>query len=289
MDKKIGTGWISAALTATAALVVAVVAIHGHVGQGQVFHVNFGAANTSFTDTPQTSDSGIPTIADRKVALAMFRSWMWGAPVRVDVFGGSIAAGWVDTKGGYISRALRSWAHQSQVHVVLEHRADPGMSIIQMSRQFSTVIKQTRPDWVVLSWGGLNDAVDGTSVSAFQQALRTEIQTALEGGTQFVWVVTPPVTAAAAINGPNATPDLYFQAEQAVVGSLHDPHVVMCPVYSQMTSWLQQNGQSYQSYEANGWHPNAKGHALAGQLLLEDMTFLFPPLQVRKELSMKRV
>ncbi|MHB1628388.1 MAG: SGNH/GDSL hydrolase family protein [Bacilli bacterium] len=288
MGKKMGNRWIAVALTVTAALVVAAFALRGHMGQGQVFNANLGPSNTAFTGA-QSAGGGMPTIANRKTALVMFHSWRWNAPVRVDVFGGSIAAGWVDTKGGYISRALRGWAQQSHVHVALEHRADPGMSIMQMGSRFSAVIAQTRPNWVILSWGGLNDAVDHTSVSAFQQALRTEIQTALKGGAQLVWVVTPPVTAAAAINGPHATPDLYFEAEQSVVGSLHDSRVVMCPVYSQMMSWLQQHGQNYQPYQANGWHPNAKGHALAGRLLLEDMKFLLPPLQVRKGLSVKRV
>ncbi len=287
MGKKKGS-WIAVALTVTAALVVAAFALRGHMGQGQALNANLQTSNTAFYGA-QGFGGGMPTVANRSVALAMFRTWRWNAPVRVDVFGGSIAAGWVDTKGGYISRALRGWARLSHVHVALAHRADPGMSIMQMSSRFSAVIAQTRPNWVILSWGGLNDAVDHTSVSAFQQALRAEIQTALKGGAQFVWVVTPPVTAAAAINGPKATPDLYFEAEQSVAASLHDPRVAMCPVYSQMMSWLQQHGQSYQPYQANGWHPNAKGHALAGQLLLQDMEFLLPPLQVKKEVSARRV
>ena len=287
MKQRKGSRWKITVLAASTALVAGVV-VQTHFNFIQVMRTAFEASNATQSGL-QNLGNGVPASTDRKVALAMFHSWIWNTPVRVDVFGGSIAAGWVDTKGGYINRALRAWAEQSHVHVALEQRAVPGMSIMQMGSRFSAVIRQTRPDWVILSWGGLDDAVAHTSVSAFRQAIRAEILAALAGGARFVWVVTPPVTAAAVINGPKFVPDLYFQAERALAASLHNPRVVVFPVFSQMSSWLQAHGQNYQAYEANGWHPNAKGHALAGQLLFQDMEFLFPPLQVKKELIVKKL
>lgn len=100
-----------------------------------------------------------PGKAERRWVQAVFAHWPAHTPVRVDVFGGSIAAGWVDNAGGYIDRALRGWAAASGIHVRLLVRAVPGMAIVDMRTKFNQIVTKTKPNWVILSWGGLNDAV----------------------------------------------------------------------------------------------------------------------------------
>ncbi len=194
--------------------------------------------------------------------------------VRVAVFGGSIAAGWDDNEGGYIARALRAMSVYDHVAYTIVKKAVPGMAIGQMQGEFSSVLAKYRPGLVILSWGGLNDAVNKTPVAVFGQDVSAEISAALAQRAA-VLVVTPPVTAAAYLDGRHAVPYLYFAEEMKVARAFHSPNVAVCDVYDEMLQYLEDNHLSYKPFEADGWHPNVKGHALAGRLLTEDLTRQF--------------
>lgn len=199
--------------------------------------------------------------------LAAEKGW---PQVRVAVFGGSIAAGWDDNEGGYINRALRALSANDRVRYTVVRQAVPGMAIGQMSAKFTSVLEKYRPGLVILSWGGLNDAVNKTPVPTFGQDISAEISAALARRAA-VLVVTPPVTAAAYIDGRHAVPYLYFAEEMKVARAFHSPNVTVCDVYDEMMRYLKEHHLSYKPFEADGWHPNVKGHALAGQLLAEDL------------------
>ena len=194
--------------------------------------------------------------------------------IRVAVFGGSIAAGWDDNEGGYIARALRAMSANDQVQYTIVKNAVPGTAIGQMNGRFTPVLVKYRPSLVILSWGGLNDAVNKTPVAVFGQDISAEITAALARHAA-VLVVTPPVTAAAYIDGRHAVPYLYFAEEMKVARAFHSPNVTVCDVYDEMMRYLVVHHLSYKPFEADGWHPNVKGHALAGQLLTEDLTGQF--------------
>ena len=190
--------------------------------------------------------------------------------IRVAVFGGSIAAGWDDTQGGYIARAMRALSVNDHVQYTIVKKAVPGMAIGQMSDKFTSVLEQYRPSLVILSWGGLNDAVDKTPVAVFGSDIAAEIRASLAQRAT-VLVVTPPVTAAAYIDGFHAVPYLYFSEEMKVARTFHNPNVTVCDVYDEMMQYLREHHLSYKPFQADGWHPNAKGHALAGRLLAADL------------------
>ena len=192
-------------------------------------------------------------------------------PVRVAVFGGSIAAGWVDPRGGgYIRRALRSLTQTTGISYEIVRNAVPGMSAGALKGRFLEILRTLRPAVVVLSWGGLDDAVKKTPVPVFAAIVERQIAESLSVRAA-VLLVTPPVTAAAYIDGRHAIPYLYFQAEMQVARAFHNPNVQVCDVYDQMWQYMRQHGESYQPFAANGWHPNAAGHKLAGHFLFRDL------------------
>lgn len=192
--------------------------------------------------------------------------------VIVMTVGSSVAAGWGDAPGagGYLARAFESLSHRQGVHYQILSWAIPGMTVVDAAKHFKDWLSHAKPNLVVISWGGLDDAVAHTPVIVFANAVRTEIRESLAAHAA-VFVVTPPVTPAAYLNGVNQTPYLYFQAEIAVARSFHNPNVQVFDVYDQMLNVMKAKGLPYTRFMADGWHPNALGHALAGRLLAGDV------------------
>lgn len=192
--------------------------------------------------------------------------------VTVMTVGSSVAAGWGDAPGagGYLARAFETLSRRQGVHYEILSWAIAGMTVVDAARHFKNWLVHAKPNVVVISWGGMDDAVAHTPVIAFREAVRTEIRESLAARAA-VFVVTPPVTPAAYLNGENQTPYLYFQAEIDVARSFHNPNVRVFDVYDQMLDIMRAKGESYTRFMADGWHPNALGHALAGRLLAGDV------------------
>ncbi len=191
---------------------------------------------------------------------------------RVLVIGSSVAAGWGDTpgKGGYLARAFRSLSDTTKTPYQVISWAIAGMTTTQAAQHFSHWLDYVHPKVVVLSWGGLDDEVQHTPISVFTQEVEQEINLSLQARA-VVLIVTPPVTDAAYKNGYQALPYEYFASEMAAAKALDNKNVYVFDVYDQMMTVLNDNHQTYVPYSADGWHPNAKGHKLAGELLYHDM------------------
>jgi acyl-CoA thioesterase-1 len=85
-----------------------------------------------------------------------------------------------------------------------------------------------------------------------------------------VLIVTPPVTKASYTQYRTVEP-LYLNNEMQVARSFHSPNVFVFDVFDQMKAYLVAHHQTYVPYMADGWHPNTRGHALAGRLLDQDL------------------
>ena len=194
----------------------------------------------------------------------------------VMTIGSSVAAGWGDApgKGGYLARAFRqlSAAGPTQYRVVSD--AYGGVTGTEIAPQYPRWLARVKPNIVVISWGGMDDLTNHTSLPDFRAVVRREIRLALAAGAA-VFIVTPPVTPAAYLNGLNALPYLYFTAEMNVAQSLHNPNVYVFDVFDQMLAYMKQHNRPYTDYMADGWHANAAGNELAGNLLLGDMQAVF--------------
>lgn len=185
--------------------------------------------------------------------------------------GGSVAYGWDDTKqgGGYLARAFRSLSSAGGTRYSIANRAVIGANAIQMATRYPQWLNAVKPNVVVISWGGLNDAWPRTPLSRYQAEISREIALALQIHA-VVLVVTPPVTRATYTRYVLQEP-MYLQAETAVARSFHSPNVQVFDVFDQMKAYLRAHHQTYKPYMADGWHPNSAGHILAGRLLFQDL------------------
>lgn len=200
----------------------------------------------------------------------------------VMTIGSSVAAGWGDAPGmgGYLARAFRSLSAATPTHYHVVSYAIGGVTGSQIAGKYPEWLKRVNPNIVVISWGGMDDLVAGTHMPVFEAVVQSEIQQALAIHA-VVMIVTPPVTAAAYVNGLNKKPYLYFQAEIKVAQAMDNANVHVFDVFDQMWNYMKQNHLSYTQFMANGWHPNAAGHALAGHFLFEDMFGAFGVQPIR--------
>ena len=192
--------------------------------------------------------------------------------VRVMTIGSSVAAGWGDTKGrgGYLARAFQSLSKATGKYYQVISWAIPGVTGVQIAKEYPRWLQYVHPQIVVISWGGLDDAVNHTPFSVFRAQVQNEIRLAL-ARKALVYVVTPPVTEAVYLAGMHGLPYEYLQAEMNVAASFHSPFIHIYNVYDQMLAYLKAHHQTYVPYMENSWHPNAQGHKLAGQLLFTDL------------------
>ncbi|GGI96918.1 hypothetical protein GCM10010885_03130 [Alicyclobacillus cellulosilyticus] len=198
---------------------------------------------------------------------------------RVLVVGGSVAHGWNDSDGGFIVRAFEAFGGDEPFEIV-NHSA-VGDGPVQYAPKFADDLRRVAPDVLVIAWGTLDDIYNHTPLSAFSAAIRAEIKQAL-AHRAVVMLVTPPVTKASYTQYRDEEP-LYVAAEVAVAHRFDSPNVYVFDVFHEMQAWLTAHRVSYEAYASDGWHPNALGHALAGELLAHDMAKAFGegPIQFR--------
>ena len=205
--------------------------------------------------------------------------------IRVVAVGGSIALGWRDTgwqnwrhgwDGGYLVDAFR-WLSRSTGHPYdFIDKAIVGADVKMVTSRYPRWLREYNPSLVVLSWGLLNDIHVGTPLPLFEAEIRREIEQALARHA-VVFMVTPPVTEVS--QTAFRVPIHRFMADElAVARSFHSPDVYIFNVFAQMKHYITAHHQTYWPYVANSWHPNHKGHVLAGHLLYWD---------IRKQLGLR--
>lgn len=204
------------------------------------------------------------------------------APLRVLIIGGSAALGWKDTgwmdwkrgwQGGYLVRSFHELSHQTQQDFVVFDKAIPGLNGTLLATRFGgryeAWLKTIHPNFVVISWGMMNDTRPHTPMATFTRAIQTEIREALQQHAE-VLVVTPPITTASYTLYQTEEP-AYVAAEVLAARSLHDTRVHVIDLFNQMKATIAARGTSYRKYEGDVIHPNALGHLLASQLLVPQL------------------
>lgn len=192
---------------------------------------------------------------------------------QVLVIGGSMAYGYRDPDNhSYIQRAFEKLAAEQHTTLTCINHAKPGGTSVALAKRGDTYarwLKEVHPDTVAVSWGLENDCKHKTPLSAFEQTLRQEIQSALNAHANVV-VIAPPVTEANSTYFQAAT-NRYLAAEQQVASSFAHQPVYFCDVLNQMRVKLAKQGASVQTYKGDSWHPNTVGHQLAGDLLYAEL------------------
>ena len=194
-----------------------------------------------------------------------------GGAIRVLALGSSVAKGWDDkTGGGYLARAVSAYAGQSGYDYQLVNRAQAGdWAGKVLPEPYTKWLNEIRPQIVLISWGALDDAYHKTPIPVFRAAVAKEIQMALDRHA-VVFIVTPPVTKASYTQYRTVEP-LYLNNEMQVARSFHSPNVFVFDVFDQMKAYIAGHHLNYMQFQADGWHPNAAGHTLAGKILAQDM------------------
>lgn len=196
------------------------------------------------------------------------------APIRVMALGSSVAEGWDDPQGGgYLPRAFKAYSEQSGYKYDLINKSQAGDWAAKVLSVYPDWLAQVKPQVVLITWGLLDDLNHKTTLSEFRAAVAREIGLAL-ANHDVVLVVTPPVTRATYTQYARQEP-LYASAELDVAKGFHSPNVYAFDLLDQMEAYLKAHHQTYKPYMADGWHPNAAGHILAGQLLDEDLNSAF--------------
>ncbi len=222
--------------------------------------------------------SAVPSAADRTASAI--------ATERVMTIGGSIAKGWMDTgwqnwrkgwHGGYLTRAFATLSKNTKTHYTIYDRTIVGANARQLATMYAGRyphwLQSVRPQIVVISWGGLNDALPKTPIGIYRRDIKAEILQALAVHA-VVFIVTPPVTEAGLVTYRVAEP-YYLNNEMSVARSLHSPNVYTFSVFNQMKAYLAAHHLTYKPFMATTWHPNARGHKLAGEILFQDLSRRF--------------
>ncbi len=196
----------------------------------------------------------------------------------VDVFGGSMAHGWLDPHSdSYVKRAFSARSMSTDTNYKYVDHTIVGETPVRMqeSGKFQLWLKKDRPQIVVLAWGLLNSIASKhkTTVTQFGDAIRDEIADALKAHA-VVLIVTPPVVQASA-TVEHAKQEVFIRKLFSVADSFNNRNVVILDVYHQMEVYIQAHHQTYRMYYGNIWHPNQAGHELAGTLLENDLVLKF--------------
>lgn len=193
---------------------------------------------------------------------------------RAMAVGSSVAEGWDDkVGGGYLKRGIVGYSHYSGHLYTLFNHSVAGDTAEKVDGQYHVWLASLKPQIVVISWGGLDDANAKTPLAVFRATVHHQIALAL-ANHEVVFIVTPPVTKASYTQYPTIEP-MYLNAEMQVARAFHSPNVYVFDVFDQMKAYLVAHHQTYVPYMADGWHPNTAGHALAGALFLTDLQRAF--------------
>ncbi|MFB5192433.1 SGNH/GDSL hydrolase family protein [Alicyclobacillus fastidiosus] len=204
----------------------------------------------------------------------------------VVAIGGSAADGTGDAvgEGGYLARAFRTVNATQDVNYHFINQSKVGYGPIQYDdtqlspallndSQMERLFKDYKPNMLVISFGMLDDIDKKTPMGQIKQALHDEIESAINQHVVVV-IVTPPSTYASETYY-KAPLNAYVQAEMGVVEEFHNPNIYVIPLAQQMDQYIKSHHQTIKMYEADSWHPNAAGHALAGNLLAQDIIHKF--------------
>lgn len=224
--------------------------------------------------------SELTALAGHGASLPVHRDTNALKPIKVMALGSSVAEGWVDPKGGgYLLRALKSYSAQSGYSYDLINKSQAGDWASKVLPSYPGWLKQVRPQVVLIAWGLLDDLNHKTPLADFRAAVSREISLAL-ANHDVVLVATPPITRATYTQYARQEP-LYASAELSVAKGFHSPNVYTFDLLSQMEAYLKAHHQTYVPYMADGWHPNAAGHTLAGQILDQDLQNTFGKLPIK--------
>lgn len=190
--------------------------------------------------------------------------------------GGSVAHGWDDKAGGgFLHRTFQTLNATTSVTYAVYDKTIIGANAVQLQDtlykgDYEKWLGWFRPNVVLISWGLLNDCLPNTPMPVFQKYLGQEITEALRHKA-VVFIVTPPVTRAS-YTKYKTQEQAYVDKEISLVRSMRNPNVRIFDVYDEMKRYLTTHHQTYMPYMSNGWHPNSAGHALAAQLLVQDIS-----------------
>lgn len=212
---------------------------------------------------------------------AKFASNSSGRSIRVLLLGSSVAHGWKDTpkQGGYLHRSFRALSDVTPAHYTVIDKAVPGKGVMTILDKYPNWLDTYHPNIVVISWGGLDDLYAKTPMTTFDAQIQWQISLALAHHAD-VFVITPPVSKASYTTYRASQQDL-MDNEMHVAQSFNSPNVFVFNVFDQMKEYLDDHHQTYVPYMGDGWHPNSAGHALAADILLQDMMQQFaekPPI-----------
>ncbi|WP_067618957.1 SGNH/GDSL hydrolase family protein [Alicyclobacillus acidiphilus] len=190
--------------------------------------------------------------------------------VRVMAIGGSIALGWDDNKqdGGYLTRTFRALSNAKTTYQ-FTNEASEGKGPSYYLLRMNTLLTKDKPNLVVISFGLLNDLYDKHPISQLDAQIVDETKDALHAGAQ-VAIVTPPVVGASYVEFKTEQP-IALRSEEKAVEALHNPNVHIVDLFSQMKAYLADHDLTWETYAADGWHPNEAGHELAATLLEADL------------------
>lgn len=202
--------------------------------------------------------------------------------IKVLTLGGSVARGWRDTGwknwrkgwyGGYLVRGFSTFSKENAANYQIDNHTIVGANSSQMNTlykgEYQKWLRQDNPQIVAISWGLLNDALPKTPLNTFTNNLRQEINEGLQAHA-VVMIITPPVTEASLTTYKTAFKK-YLNAELSVAHSYHQQHVYALDIYDTMLSDLNRRHVLLSTLTANSWHPNAKGHELAGAILASEL------------------
>ncbi len=210
---------------------------------------------------------GLFTAADHQVTKDTYKK---GSVIKVMSIGSSVAEGWDDpTGGGYLKRAFASFSQYNHATFDLVNQAKAGDTVVKIENEYKGWLKSIKPQIVVLAWGALDDLSNHTPMAVYKQQIRNEIALALASHAK-VFVVTPPITRASYTQYKVQEAQM-VNTEMSIARSFPANQVYVFDVFNQMKIYIASHHQTYVPYMGDGWHPNTKGHALAGQLLFNDM------------------
>lgn len=183
--------------------------------------------------------------------------------------GGSVAVGWNDaTKLGYLGRAMQEIGATLRINVDFVNKSTGGFTPTRLGSTFAQYLQVVHPQVVIISWGLLDDIANKISTQQFMNQIQYEVALAAKENCE-VWIVTPPVTAATYVGKSSTLEPMYAADEISAARSVKGAKVVVFDLLDEMKRYLKNNHLSYQPLISNAWHPNTKGHQLAGELLSE--------------------
>ncbi|GLV14876.1 hypothetical protein Heshes_25600 [Alicyclobacillus hesperidum] len=208
--------------------------------------------------------------------------------IRVLIIGSSVARGWKDNpqEGGYLQRAFDAMSVLTPTTYEVIDKAQPGRGVLTIRDSYVDWLDTYQPNFVVIAWGGLDDLAQKTPFAVYDGEIRWQISEALAHHASVI-LVTTPVSKASYTTYRVAQQNL-MNSEIQVADSFHNPNVYVFNVFDQMKQYLSAHHESIVSYMGDGWHPNANGHALAAQLLVQDMMSKLPvasPVFIPSKLS----